>query len=1097
MIPMQRSAVEMPAVRPAPATPPSTSASPAPLLGSAAAPAVPEILAKLPKRNIPRASLTNRQDYATPVTNHVQAGESTGLRRFATVASELAAPQGVPPATSAAPSYVGRAVAAMKRLVGMPSDIDWMKSTIRVLRTEASVTGATGKEPAPTNALGALREANPIQAFWARPDIAVHARFGPHKETFLAQLDGLSQSQSPRLALALSFACLSAKNDRANGSAHLDENLLQTLNDPRLVERLITPNRGSPSAADETLKLARGVLEQCTNSNHFDRLVMALSPQGVQEHQLPALKRYLQADQIARNSPAPAAVQPEDVDLDALEAGRRPSEGASLAERVRDSARAQLESNGAVQPSPRQVMEEFFWNNNFKEDGPNTALNEVKQHFFDTVEQLGKAPNARGPLNSAYQYGLMGAERHLLADEANKVVAMVGSPALDGLVGQVQDKLIQALSAERDHQAGQPASLSDNSARAIALVVALQAWAPGNKSQLSIEDIVHGRAHEAPVQSVDHARIVFLLRQLASGAPLNPAEHRGGVHSPLFAHFGVDERQARVQAELKNVRLSFDGLMEMAKQLGVEPDEGARVLAGKIQGTINGDSVRPREKTPEAVGEMLAEFLGNVQFGNHIKLSDIAMGGFSTRGTGPNFSKNLQLEDFDAARTPIVARGDIRAERSVEHVIRAGAATHGGEMFLGKDVKWRASAGGGLLAGYTALGEKNTMGRLAGALDVTPYGHDRSNYEGAMFRVDRQVTSDVGDPHEPKFTQSDAQVRATMSEMAKFLLEGAPQARDTAAREHLLEELINRFGSQGLSMTLMKQASSAHRSDISLGGGASTTTDTPNGGRFGLSATAGLEKGWSTQVTEKDSTGSYRINNVRSGWFERKKASVDLTGNAYVKTVGLPSTTLGSAGASFGESGGSVRVRTPTREGNIVPEKTFSDTETADKSFFKEIVLNDVQKWTDLFAYQHRHLPPEEAQQKGKASVDAFFHKIENLRDENHVYYARERMHPDVAERIDELSSVASLVPPEMASFRAEVNAKRKEHASDDRSWGAASLIAFERAVQQDGLGGSLAGVRGAHISAVEGEREFIFDTIGWANLRQRERENPPTFLDT
>ena len=159
-----------------------------------------------------------------------------------------------------------------------------------------------------------------------------------------------------------------------------------------------------------------------------------------------------------------------------------------------------------------------------------------------------------------------------------------------------------------------------------------------------------------------------------------------------------------------------------------------------------------------------------------------------------------------------------------------------------------------------------------------------------MFRVDRQVTSDVEDAHEPKFTQSDAQVRAIMCEMAKFLL---AQARDTAAREHLLEELISRFGSQGLSMTLMKQESSALRSDVSLGGGVSPTTDTKSGGRFGLSVTGAMQKGWSTQVKEKDSTGSYRINNVRSGWVERNKGSVDLTANAYVKTIGLPSTPLG------------------------------------------------------------------------------------------------------------------------------------------------------------------------------------------------------------
>jgi hypothetical protein len=39
-------------------------------------------------------------------------------------------------------------------------------------------------------------------------------------------------------------------------------------------------------------------------------------------------------------------------------------------------------------------------------------------------------------------------------------------------------------------------------------------------------------------------------------------------------------------------------------------------------------------------------------------------------------------------------------------------------------------------------------------------------------------------------------------------------------------------------------------------------------------------------------------------------------------------------------------------------------------------------------------------------------------------------------------------------------------------------------------------GIKASHVAAVEGEREIIFDTIGWPNLRQRERENLPTHLD-
>jgi hypothetical protein len=83
-----------------------------------------------------------------------------------------------------------------------------------------------------------------------------------------------------------------------------------------------------------------------------------------------------------------------------------------------------------------------------------------------------------------------------------------------------------------------------------------------------------------------------------------------------------------------------------------------------------------------------------------------------------------------------------------------------------------------------------------------------------------------------------------------------------------------------------------------------------------------------------------------------------------------------------------------------------------------------------------------------------------------------------------------------MASFRAELAGVQQRLASDDRSWGAASLIAYQKNVQQDGLAGSLGGFKGANVAAVEGEREIIFDTIGWPNLRQRERDNAPQHLD-
>jgi hypothetical protein len=97
----------------------------------------------------------------------------------------------------------------------------------------------------------------------------------------------------------------------------------------------------------------------------------------------------------------------------------------------------------------------------------------------------------------------------------------------------------------------------------------------------------------------------------------------------------------------------------------------------------------------------------------------------------------------------------------------------------------------------------------------------------------------------------------------------------------------------------------------------------------------------------------------------------------------------------MGEGGGSVRSRVPTREGNIVPEKAFSDTETPDKDLLREVVLahGNKSKWIDLFACKYRDEGAAEARRQGEADVDNFFVKADRVHEGNHDYDARERMH--------------------------------------------------------------------------------------------------------
>jgi hypothetical protein len=1090
-------------------TPQGTTApegAPPETLPEARAPIAPaeSILSGLPARRIPSADHTARRDCAVGPSVKTRAGKATGLHGYAVAAREIAS--GVARAELSRPCLLSRAASAAKSLIGIANDVDWMRSAMRGLRADAAGAGVDHAAPAPTDALRALRESTPIAAFWTRPEIAAGASWGPHKDEVIAELERIGLEQSPRLALAISFACLAAEKAQGGDAVHLGGGVFRALAEPTLIRQIVANEGVAASSADvqglppATLRMARRVLEHCAHSNQFEQMARAL---GVADAQLPTLKRYLLASEVARQEPPPTGNESAaDIDavVDAMESAQA-SRGLSLAARVRDTARMELQSAGAARLSPRQMAEAFYWDNGFHNDAPGSELHQFKQHFFEAVEQMGRSPEQAGPIKSAHLYGLAGANRHLLADEANKLMSLVGTPQMDALVDDIQVKLTQALEVERatvHDPAGPP---SANVARMLAIQLALREWSPALRDRLSLEDIVHGRAYGESAGGSDPATLAALCDRFVSGGPLTPAQAPTATDLSA-ARPTVDSSalRVRVQAELTELRLGFDSLAKLAELLGVELTPQAQAFVSKVQGTINGESPHPAGliEPSEEVAQMMAKFLAHVQFGNHVKWSHLDAMGATTRGYGGNFAPGLRKfkpKNINLTRTPLLIRADFGTERSVEHVIRAGAATHGGELFMGRDLKHRHTAGAGAQIGHTDFGRMRTLGRIAGGLDGN-YTRNDSSYHGAMFRVNRRIVSETQDQDRPEFVQSDADTRTTMSQLAKLLFSKAPNAKTDEQREQLLEEAITYFGHHGLSMSLIDQRSAANRSEFAVGGGVSIRTPGVGGARLGLAGAATYDKTWNSGLAEKDSTGSYQINNVRVGWSAREKLAGDLGIGLVAGPVGGPLLPLASTSAMFADTGGSVRVRMPTLNGNIVAEKSFSDTETADPRFFRDIVLSDKQKWIDLFAYAHRDQDPQAAQAEGEARVDEFLHKIETLRNSNHQYYARERMHPDVAQRLDELAAIESLVPAEMASFRAELSAKRAALASDDRAWGAASLIAFERVVQQDGQSVAPLMARASRVSAVEGEREFIFDTPGWANLRQRERDHPPRWMD-
>ena len=1073
-------------------------------------------------RNSPRAKLpdvmqASRTETALlPYNAHAAAntGNVTDIDRYAPVSAAIAAQR----AQNAVPPHAQRTLA--NRMWGIAygavsanTPAQWMANTMRGVRAQACDAPGADSKATPTTLLRHMTGARPVNAFWNSDSMKAVGGLGAAQPQVLDWLDRFAQQSSPHVALSLSFACREAiqKLDGLGSRqmpAALDElrqvGATRPLSDIVNAERTVFP--GAPAGLRHTraepspARVAREVLSSYCESNQFLPVAQKLMPH-VPEAELRNLRTLLQAEAA---TPLP------------------------MAARVRANARAEL-AHGPQALDSHQKFENFLWNNGFRDDGPDSALAEAKSHFFDGLEQLSREPHEPGPMRALYENGIGGAHRHLLADEEGKLRALLrgpdgnASPALASLVGDIGQSLVAGINGERRALRNSPRDLegqhgADASQASEALVemladaLHLQSWHGAAAAAKPLDELVHGQRHDTAAGGAERATLEALCaRVLQGGGNVSAADLGGGA-----AAAGASEqatRQAglladRVHQKLQSVQLGVRGLQDMTAKRGVVPQPGASEMLAKARGIVEATPLLPAANTPHAVGEMFAEFLIDVQFGNHGKASEISSAGVSTRGLAANISPLLHPDDPHAAQKPLLARLDLRYEGTKENVLRAGAATHGGELFIGQETRQRGSGGGGLHAGRTAWGDSGTLGRISGGGDITLLARETSDYDGAMFRVDRRVTADQPETADapPIFTQSDPQVRATMAEMGRMLFgTGGAHAATKEQREAFFEGFATRFMDQGLSLTMLHQHSSALRSEIGGGvGGSMTTSTSPFGGRFGASLSYGFEKGWRFSTTEKDETGSYRINNLRVGWQGRHRVNADLGGNAYFpENLGVPPTTLAGITRTMGEGGGSARTRVPTREGNIVPEKAFSDTETPDKDLFREIVLahGNKDKWIDLFAYKYRAEGPAEARRKGEADVDNFFVKADSVHEGNHVYYARERMHPDVSQRLDELKAVEEILGRQhgtigLDGLKAEVADKRQRLSADDRSWGAASLIAYQRSVSQDGQSASVAGVRGTHQSAVEAEREFIFDTIGWPNLRQRERENPPTHLD-
>jgi hypothetical protein len=1023
----------------------------------------PEAIAADPviRRNATRSSRTISSNLSIllPPAMSEKTGGVTSLNDYAPTSTALTGPKVRAPARS----LLSSGAQGLRGLFGFAEPVDWLQKQLRTLRGEVLTGHSTAAETPPVVVrllLSSDAGGQPVAGFWAQASVPTQS-LGPNHDELVNKLDTIGVEHGLHVALGLSFALLSACRAQGGGPpANVDA--LEAFHGPLPANAIFataTPTAGG-QAPEAGHVIALNVLRQASRSNQFEALAMAMAPDLTGE-QVVSLRRFLEADVLVAASPANDVVA-----------------------RVRAAALQQLGPN-PVELSPAQIVDNFYWDNQFRDDADGSDLAKLKQHFSNVVESLGGEPPSGGLFSSAaeslgggglmsaaHKYGLAGADRHLLKDEAARLSGFRNDTAIDVAVNAMETALLVELNVWDS-----PGQLPPNPLT-LARLLALQDWSIENKGTLTLEEMIKGRVY-APGSALSER-----FAEIRTNGYITVGDVEAGRVPVVIPN----ELRDDVQKELSQIGLGFEGLFKLAKDLNVTLGDDWKRLTDDAAATIHAHTRAPADQTPEAVGEMLAQFLEKVQFGNHVRVSELTSGTLSTAGFGVNATalhESSELGQLGLAVVPSINLGRGLVE---EKVLRVGAATHGVEVFLGRSEEKAGAMGAGLGARYPIASSEAVRASAGAGVDMLN-GARTTQLEGVMLRFDRQIVVDDVDANgDHVFSQNDSDVRTAAGEMARMLFAGARAARSVQEREALLGELIVKFHDRGLSMTLMQHERETHRWDANVGGSVSAAVGSSDRGfRVGGSLGMGLQYAPATKVSQRDTTGTYQLNIERRGWFSRTSGTLAASVNLYLGPFGLPAMPIARRQDVWDEQGGSVRVRIPTRAGNIVPEKSFSDTDTASPAFMKEIVLAKKDAWVDLFAFPHRS-EAEEGRAKGEQALSQFFHTIENVRAGNQRYYTRERLHPDVGQRLDELASLAALAPASLPEVRDEIAIQRRLLLADDRSWAPASLIGYEINGVERGSAASLVGAQVRVSMASEGEREFIFHTPGWAALRARER---------
>jgi len=1016
-------------------------------------------------------------------------------------------------ALGAAGSALGHAAASL--LVASPASVDRQLRGLQrsVISADFRYPQAGARSAAQLAHLTTRR--NPIRAFWT------HAALGPAAErpspALLAELDRLAAAGDEHrlLALGLSLAFHAVQGGERDGA--VQSGAVAWLAEPGLTDNALrwigSLQSGPARATSRSEALALNVLGRVACGNQFvDTLRMLGHPlemfgdeNGMDDRKLDTFRTLMQAYATAHGVAPGGEARPHASHASHASPAAPPDEerGDPQREFARNVMRAcmhrlAVDDDSALSPVEKRDI--WVWQNDLRDQSPGGNLAQAKQFLSMLAEEFGAEDTAHTVLAGA-KYGLGGADLRTLKEEAADLEALAGTPAVGALVADLGTALTARLESVRDEDGG--ADGDPERAHLIAQLVALEVWSPAGRDERGFElnDIVNGRGFDlsnpnhAEVRQLDHyCRLALAAASLAEGERTSLAlandDHR------------VAGLRTMAGEALSRVRMNLSWLGRLARDNGIGGDELEAALRN-AERVMTGQTASPPSDAADDAVELISDFFANVQFGNNVTFyGKSETHGVSLRGTAVNVAAYIGRDDSE----PLIVRANpLSVDRTSRRLLRCAAFTHGGEILFGVEQRGGASVGGGLQGGRNWAPARLFGARIAGGGDAG-YSRERAEVHGIALRSLRNVSAMQLDASPPTFRHDDAAVRdemaglaTTIREHARRLIRERDEAQaagrpfDVDIAEEMLRALADKGLTSSLSLGLVRIETHSHRAEAAALSGVSVSLGQRDGMRFGGGGSATGEWVINAEYRQADESGMVRVLNHRDGSYKRLRTGTAASTNVFVGAAGLPPSDLASVSTVVAEVGANAKVRwIVDKWGKLVPRFCFRDAEFPDAASYLGYLHAHRDEWVAEFRVKYDGEP--DAQAKAEQDFEDHVRLVSTVRtgsevSGNHVNYARGRLYPQFAAAIDRFRAIRDLLPAGMDTLGAELEQVIASLSESPSATHLVSGITYAPQSREQGIGQSIAGVRGKRAEGMSSEREIVFDTYGWPHMARRERD--------